>query len=580
MAITAENLSVAGVENIVKEGRNAYADLIGDSSKVDILKATLARIDHLLDWLMKQEQNLCNKMGVSDLKEFKNKFNQAVNDLNLYKLTGTELKRLYYDAFKEATGKANIEDKKAEALAQTLLDALMEELDTDSISSLEPRFHRVLLDAVVTETGCKTDLRALTRSTVLIDNGEGPKIINEALTPEIKKRLKILLSVANSDKEIGGDDYSVLKKISLKNFKGMDNPIEITTNSEWYTLIEGLSSGVGLKAFKEQYGDKKYEALIKKVNNKMTQSICTNLGLKGDNEVRNAINAMLDTKLGPDDEEGMKKMFFIGKADKEVIGLLGEIAAYAALKKAFGSKVQLRWAAQALEGGKQLSIDIVLNEMFGIQVKNTTKDLKEINYAENITANLGIGFVDKSAYDVIKQLTDSDALSKAYESSYFNISYVIDHDDEPHVIPGNTPDFDSIANDLVTLRENVKVFLYQFSPEMVFMANDGDTFSQLATLESSLQNLSGNLVYIVGNQPVFASEALIRIRKQIDNLIKEIKGEKITDPENALRISGSHSKNIVNYLNDRADKHEPIGLERQGALVGVGTISLTTSFRF
>ena len=578
MAISKENLSVDGVIKIAEKGRAAYVDLMGSNSKVDILEATLERIDNLLKWLIEEQNKLCHEMGVKDLKEFKSKFNQAVDDLNLYKLTGSDLKKLYVNDFTVAAGKYNAEDKKIEDLAQKILDEILNTpaFDISKIDELISKFHGVLLDAVVTESGGKIDLRALTRSAIATQTEDGPKIVAEAITPTVKKRLNLLLKLINNGQKFDRKDYLMLDRLDVTKFKGMEDPIEIEINSEWFELTKGMSETTFLNFLEEN--PKEAKALRKEVNERMTESICSSLGLSSDNAVKKAINAMLKTKI--DDNKTMANMFFIGKAPTEVTGLLGEIAAYAALKKAFGPKVKLRWAAQALEGGKQLSIDIVLNEMFGVQVKNTTKDLDKINYAEKAIAKLGITFVDKSAYDVIYQLTDSEALSKAYESSYFNISYTIDHDNEPHVIAGSSPVFDTIASDLVDLREDVKVFLYRFSPEMVYMANNGDVFAQLATLDNSLQQLGGNLVYIVGNQPVFASEMLLRIRKQIDNLIKEIKGEKITDPENALRISGSHSKNIVNYLNDRADKHEPIGLEKQGALVGVGTISFTSSFRF
>ena len=71
-----------------------------------------------------------------------------------------------------------------------------------------------------------------------------------------------------------------------------------------------------------------------------------------------------------------------------------------------------------------------------------------------------------------------------------------------------------------------------------------------------------------------------RVETQISNLIKEIHGHTVTTPENALKISASKSNTIVKYLNERAANGQQIGLEKQGALVGVKTIKLTSSYRF
>ena len=584
MAISAENLSISGVENILHLGEIAYSDLLGDKTQTDMLEEALLRIQNLIVMLVDLENQMCNKLGVGDINEFKQKYDEAVNAENLNKVTGSELKRNFLNAFNEAAGKYDVENKRLELLAQKILDEIVksEYFTSMNLQQLTARFHGLLLEAMVSEKGCKLDMRALTRAAVITQDSDGPKILAEAITPTIKERLNAVLKIANSKKKIDGTDFRTLDKINISNLKSDDNPIVIEAESEWLTLTQAMTSNK-LEAYLAEMSAKNRTAFLNDVNTKMTDYICNTLEVAGDSEVRKAINAMLKTKLTGGSSKiakNMEDMFFVGTADTEVTGLLGEIAAYAALKKAFGPKVKLQWAAQALEGGKQLSIDIVLNQGFGIQVKNTSYDLNQINYAANSIAGHGIDFVDKTAYDVIQQLTDSDALGRSYETSYFNISYTIDHDNKPHVVAGASPDFDDIANDLVSLREKIDQFLLTFSPELIYMANDGSLRTQLATLDSSLQKLQGNVLYIVGNQPVFASEMLGRIETQINNLITKLNGGTVTTPENAFKISGSKSRNIVKYLNDRADKGEPVGLERQGKLVGAERIKLTSTYRF
>ena len=133
---------------------------------------------------------------------------------------------------------------------------------------------------------------------------------------------------------------------------------------------------------------------------------------------------------------------------------------------------------------------------------------------------------------------------------------------------------------IIPLFYSIQLFLYRFSPELVYMANDGNEIHQLATLEESLRELKGNLVYIVGNQPIFASEMLIRIRNQVQGILDKVNGKHIESPEKALRISGSKSITIVKYLNGLADNHQMIGLDKNGAVVGLGTVKFTSAYNF
>lgn len=575
MAISEQNLHVAGVQSILEKGNIAYDKLANGRSQTQILELTCEEILALIAQLEKQEKDLFAKMdGVNSIQDFINKYKQAVSELNLNQFTGLNLKNNFIKEFINAVKKIDLNiDKQMELFAQLLLDAMHDAMGDVDLHKLERWFKTVINQAgdavlIVSDQGpAKFVQEGPFKNTIITKEEDGAlKIIGDNLTDKMKDNLGVLIKNKNTLNRI-----PLLEKVGIDKISVSDDILTVKVYSEWYDLIsfngKALKESDILRLIKDK--PKIFIPLRDKANNKIKAMILNKVG--HNKYVEDALNQMLSQN---------ENMFFVGRNEKQITGLLGEMAAYATLKKIFGGGINLKWIAQDLKNGKQLSLDLLLEDMYGIQVKNTTDDLKD--FSSGLGGLHRIHFVDKSANEVIKQLTDSDALANVYETSYFNISYCINHDNRPHVIPGSSS-FDKIATELVNLREQIHIFLLRFSPQLLYIANDASLKSQLATLTTELrQKVSGNILYIVGNQPVFASQMLKEIEQQIRKIIDICNENGVNNISGALNIRASSGTTIIDYLNDKAANEGMIGLDKQGFLGGKGftTTTLTSSFGF
>jgi len=574
MAITEKNLHVSGVQEILKEGSIAYDKITNRRTQVQILENTCEEILRLISELEKLEQDLFKKMdGVNSIEDFIDKYKQAVNELKVNQFTGFNLNDNFIREYLNALKKVDLNtDKQLELFAQLLLDELRKAMGDVPLERVDTWFKTVLNQAgdpvlLLEEGTAKFVQEGPFKRAVITREEDGIlKIVNENLTDQMRENLKAILKNKDTLSRI-----PLLERAGLDSISVSKNILEVKVNSEWFNLTsyegKALKESDIIKLMKERpeigipLRDKANEGVKKLILKKV-----------GNNKyVEQGLNHMLKEN---------ENMFFVGKNEKQITGLLGELAAYATLSKIFGNNAQLKWIAQDLESGKQLSLDLLLEDMYGIQVKNTTDDLRDLE----ISGDLGhrINFVDKSADEVIKQLTDSDDLANVYDTSYFNISYIINHKKRPHVIPGSS-NFDPIAAELEKIREQIHMLFLTFSPQLLYIANDYNIKNQLAKLTDELrEKVSGNVLYIVGNKPVFASQMLGKIEQQIRKIIDLINNGGNVDINGVLNIKSSSGTTIIDYENDKAEKGGMIGLDKQGNLKGKGftKTTLSSSFRF
>ena len=579
MAISERNLHTSGVIEILNEGTDAYNEFAKGRSRVQILESMCQEILNLIQQLEAQENSLFNLMdGIDNKEDFIEAYKKAVNELGVNQFTGFNLKKNYIRNFLAAikNQKTNV-DQQLEEFAQLLLDELVQSManegkiiDSRTLSYL---FNDVLFEAYVSENG--TSVKGNPSKTLIALEKDGPKIINQKLSASMKKRLAILLKNKSNLNRYPTLNNAKITKISTSN-----DIIEANINSKWFDLI--AKDGVALKESdilelmdKKNKDSAYWESIRDKVNKELEADI---LGKVNNNSyVRKALDDML--KINPN-------MFFVGSNEKQIVGLLGELSAYAVLKKLFGGKINLTWIAQDTQDGKQLSIDLliedILKKAYGIQVKNTTQDLKDLTQLGNLTLGDRIGFIDESSTAI--QTLLGDKLTNLFETSYFNISYIINHEKRPHVIAGSSS-FDGIANQLITIRNQILELLRAYAPQLLYIANDSSLTQQLATLTAELRaKTTGNIIYIVGNQPVFASAMLGRIEQEIRELIKLCRqgGNGADKISGAMSIRVKGGTTIVDYLNDQAEGGGMIGLDEQGFLGGKGynSVTITSSYGF
>ncbi len=588
MAVNKRLLSVSGVEEVLNAGKSAYDRLVQGKGQVEVMTAVLEHIQNLIELAEQNEKNLCEKLGKKSIEELVGEITKFMNQPSAKSFTGVDLDKEFVAEFakiaKTLKGKEDWEIAKLGQLIVSQIeshkDIVAKEMGEYSQEAFKKYFHQAItVKGVLTSRGTITDFRSRTIKPVIEFQEQGMRFMMEEITPTIRRRL---YTIIENVKEKGLSQYPMLEKIYLETGSISKNTITYDFKSEWFNLTRGMTTTEIQKNLEENpqlwkpVRDKANQTIVRKILSKVS-------GSPEEPYFRKALGDMI--RKNPN-------MFFVGRAANEITGLLGEMTTYAALHKIFGNKIDMKWVAQHKVNGKQLSIDFILEQM-GIQVKNTTQDIAALKAAG---LGLEIGFVSKSATAVMNTLIGGNGakdLATAYESSYFNVSYLINHGAHPPniVYKGSNSVFDGIESELLSLRTNIEQFLLFYSPQLLYMANDKSFSKQLATLDKELGSMKGNTLYIVGNQPIYMSQILKRIEAQVDNILKMLKGQfSLSSREPDFLTISANGETIIDYLNRQSKDGKYVGLEKQGFLFnrsfhprgtdGLRTIQLTSSGNF
>lgn len=223
---------------------------------------------------------------------------------------------------------------------------------------------------------------------------------------------------------------------------------------------------------------------------------------------------------------------YVGLNEKGITGLLGEIQALCYLALLCGDHFQLNnqainWAAtQTTTTGQQFHADITLNEAYGVQVKNTTKDIvDQVNFN---SASLDYILNSMCAEGYITAL-EKDIIIDIYTTYYFNQPYV---NVDGTLVSGTNLDYaptDDKVLSYVIIADKILTYLF-------------DYFMYIG-VGNAARNERGNLLYFLGgNSVVLASEICSAMLAQIDQLADFL----IEKPDRG----SSKIENIISFTNN------------------------------
>lgn len=241
----------------------------------------------------------------------------------------------------------------------------------------------------------------------------------------------------------------------------------------------------------------------------------------------------------------------------QLSGIFGEVYNTIGLSLIFGDG-SVKWTGRELGKNysgddKQLSYDLVVQkakekgmetrngenlkqiyDMFGVQIKSTI---------ENVVAGRihEVDFVDKRSdteiADVLfnRNKEDEEILFSAYASSAFNVGYQKAAGGQV-VRKGEW----ALTDEINAFKKAYEKTMTMFGPQLVYMANSGgrvveqeskdleQATKQLAILSAQRPQINGNILYIVGNVPFFATDMINDLIAQLNDLSGEIKKLRVT----------------------------------------------------
>lgn len=568
MAITAKNFSIQGVEDIVQSGENALNRRLAGNEQANII-AAIARIRQKIEFLKGLEQQVLDLFPApNSRRDVQNKI-AAYNSKNFANFFSFNLREVFIKDFiaaaKATQGAAQQDQNK---LAQYIAEQLYDTANNTKITGedLGKLFNKTLTTVTVTDKGAKISTSTRNTNMIGFDENKVPYVIVEKLTPAMRNRLQEVLDSLNGDKS----RFPNIDDVKIEQFQAVKDTITIQIKSEWFSLINGMSKEqIEKEIAKGGETGKRYEAMRDKANKGVIELLVS----KVSGDVKKDLEDFLIAQVKRE-----PNLFFVGKASTEVTGLLGEISAIMAIKELTGKKPSLQWTADNMAGGKKISVDVVLHDILGINVKNTSQNFGQEEGFHDVK------FIDRSPDKVLTTLFDSSfdgkILGTAFETSYFNKSYQIVHS-RPHVVPGSNRDFDSIEQRLLDFRQKLTTYLYQYAPEMLYMATD-DLDKQLLILDAELSQKiqgAGNILYMVGGVPFFPSEMLGDLVQDLEMLEKDLQAGNSFRNESFFFHVGGSGDSIINILNDWAKQHKSVKLEG-GSSFKNATIQMTSSWLF
>lgn len=315
-----------------------------------------------------------------------------------------------------------------------------------------------------------------------------------------------------------------IKEASDPKFTTGENLLIVNPGIKWAQLISN-DSGKPMTKLEAEKEFKNKQDELKRINSQIVQQIKSGLGLNGHNEVFGRVIGYMLAKE--------PYMFFTGKNEKAVTGLIGEICAMILFYDLIGRYPDVTWAARNTGlSGTQDSADIILWDGFGIQVKNSTEELSTYKRFSN---QLKIGFSDVSFETLGAKLGFNGAdLQDLYDTINYNVSYTWGKSNKEGskagtFTGGSNKNFDTTAEELESLKDQFEKIMTAYASALLYMDDVRQTGINFTSQGQ------GNVLYMVNLVPYYASDILQEILNKLDSLDKK-------GANSPLSFSTSHSE--------------------------------------
>ena len=481
-------------------------DATGTSSMID---AVIAKLQEVINQLKNEEQEILKAFGVTSENQLQKKFQDFYTKTGLINLSGINVKQAFLEEYKISLEK-NM--KEVQDLLDQLLPNLISSIKQASLEVTEENvkkaFNEWLSNTVVTLNLASGITNTRSGKLVKIDENGMMRLMASRLTKEQKRRINLL---KNKTKTLGNP------LISGDIFNN-NNTMTIAITAQWYDLtLNGMSQSQIQKCIAE---GKITRDQFNIINKKITNLICSQVKQSG------LVKAYINQMLTKD-----PYIFFVGKNVNDITGILGEISAVIAISELMpnvdSSKI-IRWVANEKVGTKKLSIDILLEGLGNVQVKNTslnTGTIPEIN----------IDFAQGNVETIMNRLGqwydwDADIITSVLESESFNIPVkAAGHDGYQATqidtsftgaAPKDWSKFVDAYNLMTSVISKTHTFLTGYAPDFLYISGPTNFKQQLAVLDHSLQGFVGRGIhlYVVAGVPHLASSQLEVIQKDLYNL--------------------------------------------------------------
>lgn len=491
----------------------ALQQATGTSQNVDSI---IFRLKSYIEALKDEEMNLLDKFNIScsnveeGQRQLQKKFADFYSASGLINFTGAELEQLILDDYRTGvlTRNAELSRYVKEVIKPQMLEIAAEVGGETLRETVAAELNGVINNMIVEvrESGATTKFGRKVSSQKPVT--EAGKILVSRLTDAQRERIEFLMK---RNKQLEPFVPVISSKVH-------NNVVELNVNFNWYDITGGN---------KESYAKQLDPKELNKKNEQISSLIISKVNAHYSDLVRSYLNRMLSAN---------PYMYFVGGNVNQITGLLGEMSALIAISELLGDRYKnkiIQWVAQNKVNAKELSIDILLKNIAGIQVKNTAKDIDKV-------PELRIDFAQGDANEIFNKLEkeygiDFSQMEEIFESEAFNvpsakkgrksirvdIGFGFGHGAEPD----DWGEFVEAYNLMQTVIGQAQDFMTAFAPDFLYMSGGTDFQNQLANLDGFLAGgINGvgitraNTLYIVAGIPIFASSMLSDLINNLSQL--------------------------------------------------------------
>lgn len=322
------------------------------------------------------------------------------------------------------------------------------------------------------------------------------------------------------------------------------NEIDDTITFSWY----GISDHLTQKEAKEKFA--KDPTGLRIINQRFKELILSRIN---DQEDKMLISIIVDHVL---DEEPYA--FFVGNNINEITGVLGEIQGLFYMSTFLRDKnksVDLIWRGGKINKAtsQKPHQDLLLNEKFGIQVKNTTKDILQEHHRVDFSDNT-LQHMLSEKMGLSPEITE---VFKAYYGTLsFNVPY---HREDGRYLPGlNENDrhamkFAIYRNQLENLEQQVETLLSLYATSLMYL----DEAEEFET------DKDANILFLIGGAAAYTAA----------DILQTILNELEKNTHFRIKAKTNNERNIISALNDK--NREP-----NYSNFAIENIYLTSSYLF
>lgn len=333
--------------------------------------------------------------------------------------------------------------------------------------------------------------------------------------------------------------------------KDNSNSNQLNVDFTW----TGITSGLTETEAKDR-GIKGEE--LKEINLKIKNLILSKVSSTHRTLLSNIIDMVINTTGG-------EYSFFVGKNEKGITGILGEIQGLFYLAVLLGGDYQkaLKWRGGTYTGtkGKKPHQDILL-ENFGIQIKNSTKD--------EVSEMHRVGFSSLNLDEMLNRLRLSNNVRDVFLNYFGTLNFNVEYHVEG--IGKNRKYLEGINKE----DKNASTFLEQRQKLISFQSDIDKLFGLFSSILMYMEanelakNVDDiNTLFLIGGTAFITGSSILT------EILKEIENKERTEMNRfSVYMSSKGDKNIISALNDGERG------KRTYSDVVIQDIKLTSSYKF